>query len=117
MHFYSLEELATIEESDAVEALTQDVTYILTGLSEVSVERANKYFQALADKYKELDDMTEAVQECDEDEELRAINNDLYGEVYDRLEIPKDNPNETLIERLSEAWDDGLEQVVISNWT
>ena len=47
---------------------------------------------------------------------MRQIDDDLYGEVYDRLQIPKENPNEKLIAYLTEAWDEGLEEIVRTQW-
>lgn len=115
MNTYSIDELTTIDFSEAVEALTQDVTYILTGLAEVSAERAKGYFEAVASAYVVYQDMVEAIEQVHEDESMVAINNDLYGEFCDRCEIPKE-PSEELLEIVSEAWDDGLEMVIMNGY-
>jgi len=115
MNIYSIDELTTIDFSEAVEALTQDVTYILTGLAEVPVDKAHGYYQAVATAYKETEDMFEAIEQVHEDESMAAVNNDLYNEFCDRCEIPKE-PSDELLEIVSEAWDDGLEMVIMDGF-
>jgi len=118
---YTIKELLDLGDVKGTQYLQDRVTEILSGLAEVSVERADKYFKALGEAYKEYDEyFCEArsfvLEESDDAEEMTKIDDDLYGEVYDRLQIPKDNPDETLIFWLAEAWDEGLEQIVTGYW-
>jgi hypothetical protein len=115
---YTLDQVAELDNIEGPSAIQDRVTEILSGLSEVPVERANKYFDAIGKAYKKNgeEDFCEAKEEVLEDDEMRQIDDDLYGEVYDRLQIPKENPNEILIEYLSEAWDEGLEQIIVNLW-
>ena len=118
---YTIKEIIAMDNIEGPTVLQDKVTEILSGLAEVSVERANKYFKALGEAYKEYDeDFCEArtfvMEESDDAEEMNKIDDDLYGEIYDRLQIPKDNPDETLIEYLSEAWDEGLEEIIVNSW-
>lgn len=115
---YTLDQIAELDNIEGPSAIQDRVTEILSGLAEVRVERANKYFDAIGKAYKENgeEDFCEAKEVVLEDDEMRQIDDDLYGEVYDRLQIPKENPNEILIEYLSEAWDEGLEQIIVNSW-
>lgn len=115
---YTLEEVAELDNIEGPNVIQDRVTEILSGLAEVSVERANSYFKALGKAYSENqeEDFCAAKDDVLEDDEMHQIDDDLYGEVYDRLQIPKENPNETLIEYLAEAWDEGLEQIIRTQW-
>lgn len=115
---YTLEEVAELDDMEGPQALQEKVSEILSGLATVSVERADKYCEALGNAYTESgdEDFCSARDEVLEDDEMRKIDDDLYAEVYDRLQIPKDNPDETLIGYLSEAWDEALEETVLDNW-
>ena len=115
---YTLEEIADLDNIEGPNVIQDRVTEILSGLAEVSVERADSYFKALGKAYSENqeEDFCGSKDDVLEDDEMRQIDDDLYGEVYDRLQIPKENPNETLIEYLAEAWDEGLEQIIRTQW-
>lgn len=114
----SLDEIIAMDNIAGPRALRDQVTYILTGLAEVSVEKAHALYDALGKAWKENDqDFVEARCLVMEDEEMTKTEDELWDEVCSRLEIPIDNPNETLIEYLSEAFEDALEEVVMNNHT
>ena len=115
---YTLEEIAELDNIEGPNIIQDRVTEILSGLAEVSVERADSYFKALGKAYSENqeEDFCGSKDDVLEDDEMRQIDDDLYGEVYDRLQIPKENPNEKLIAYLTEAWDEGLEEIVRTQW-
>ena len=115
---YTLEEVAELDNIEGPNVIQDRVTEILSGLAEVSIERADSYFKALGKAYSENqeEDFCGSKDDVLEDDEMRQIDDDLYGEVYDRLQIPKENPNEKLISYLAEAWDEGLEQIIRTQW-
>ena len=114
----SLEEIVAMDNIEGPRALQDQITYILTGLAEVSVERAHALYDALGKAWKDNDeDWVEGYVCVMENEELAKIEDELYDEVCLRLEIPIENPNETLVEYLSEAFEDALEEVVMNNHT
>lgn len=118
---YTAKELIDLGGVEVTQYLQDRGTEIRSGLAEVSVERPGKYFRALGEAYKEYgEDFDEArtcvLEESDDAEEMNQINDDLYAEIYDRLQIPKGDIDETHIFRLMDAWNGGLEQIVTGCW-
>ncbi len=114
----SLEEIVAMDNIAGPRALQDQVSYILTGLAIVPIDKAHAFYEALGKAWKENDeDYDEAVCVVLEDEEMGAIDDALWTEVCERLEIPIEEPNETLIDYLSEAYEDALEEVVINHYS
>ena len=102
-----LQEIAEMDYEEAVVALRDKVTELLSGLTSPELSaKADKYFQAVAKAYAEdKDDFAGALDEVHGEEDLEATNDALSAEVYDRLGITPDNEDETIIEYLGEALD------------
>ena len=114
----SLDEILQMDNIEGPRAFRDQVTYILTGLAIVPADKAHALYDALGKAWKDNDeDWVEGYVCVMENEEMAKIEDALYDEVCSRLEIPIDNPNETLVEYLSEAFEDGLEEVVMNNHT
>ena len=70
------------------------------------------YFLAVAAAYGGLDDLDEAYESVHENEEMKLINDKLYSFIYDTL-TQGTKPTEQQVELMSEAFDDGLESIIV----
>ena len=98
--------------SGGVEFLKEKIWPILVEPFYVPPEKYEPYFKALGKAYVDNDeDIEEAREAVWEDEAMNAIEDELYAEMCERLEVP-DEPEDDLKVILDEAWDEAVEQIV-----
>lgn len=98
--------------SDGVAFLKEKVWPIVSEPYNVPPEKYQPYFKSLGQAYIDNDeDIEEARAVVWEDEEMNSVEDELYAEMCERLEVP-DEPDDDLKEILDEAWDESVEQIV-----
>ena len=96
-------------------SLLQDkITTILAEPYNVPQQKYETYFKALGKAYVENEeDFAEGKESVLEDEAMNAIDDALYAEMCERLEVP-DPPEDDLLEIISDAWDEAVEEIVLN---
>lgn len=97
------------------ELLQARISQVLSEPSEVPVEKYELYYKALGQAYIENEqEFLDGREEVLEQQEMASIDNALYEEMADRLQLP--NEEGPWSEMLVDAWDDALESVVTGSW-
>ena len=109
-----LQEALKLEEasSGGVAYLKEKITTILSEPYNVPPEKYKPYLKALGKAFVDNDEaFTEAREVVWEDEAMEDVEDELYAEMCERLEVP-DPPEDDLKVILDEAWDEAVEQIV-----
>ena len=109
-----LQEALRLEKasSDGVAFLKEKIWPIVSEPYNVPPENYEPYFKSLGQAFVDNDgDMAEARAVVWEDEAMNAVEDELYAEMCERLEVPNP-PEDDLKEILDEAWDEAIEQIV-----
>lgn len=97
-------------KSTTTEPIEDRITELISsGAHGLDVE---PYFLAVAAAYGGLEDLDEAYESVHENEDFKLINDKLYEYIYDTL-TQGDKPTEQQVELMSEAFDDGLESIIV----
>ena len=110
-----LQEAIELGDIDGCELIKARISQILSEPVAVPQKRYETYYKALGRAYKANDDeFLDGREEVLEDEEMQSIDDDLYAEMADRMELPKEE--DEWVEMLVDAWDEALEIVVIPSY-
>ena len=110
-----LKEAIELGPIDGCELLQARISQVLSEPAKVQPERYEAYYKALGESYvRNEDEFIEGREEVLEIEEMVAIDNALYEEMADRLQLP--NEEGPWSDMLVDAWDEALESVVTCSW-
>ncbi len=110
-----LKEAVDLGPIDGCELLQAKISQVLSEPCTVPVAKYELYYKALGQAYVENEEeFLDGREEVLEEAEMVSIDNALYEEMADRLQLP--NEEGPWSDMLVDAWDEALESVVTCSW-